>query len=88
MSTPNAGGWFDDALDVWAVHGLPGAFGGVAMGVFDTARSCGVKGLWDGSPRLLPDKLIAIAANCDHAIAITFAILKAPDVVMASGRVR
>ncbi|PKB61843.1 MAG: ammonia channel protein [SAR202 cluster bacterium Casp-Chloro-G4] len=73
---------FDDALDVWAVHGVSGTWGGIAVGLFATAALGGVEGLWHGNPGQLVNQLVAIVATWVYAFAITFAILKVLDKLM------
>ena len=73
---------FDDALDVWAVHGISGTWGGIAVGIFATAALGGTEGLWHGNPGQLANQLVAIVATWVYAFVVTFAILKVLDVVM------
>lgn len=72
----------DDALDVWAVHGISGTWGGIAVGIFATATLGGVEGLWHGNVAQLGYQLIAIVATWVYAFVLTFVILKVLDVVM------
>jgi len=72
----------DDALDVWAVHGISGTWGGIAVGIFATAALGGVEGLWHGNPAQLGIQLIAIVATWVYAFVLTFVILKVLDVTM------
>jgi Amt family ammonium transporter len=73
----------DDALDVWAVHGVGGTLGAVLTGVFaSTAVNPAVNGgglLESGNPQLLVNQLIAVGATWAFAGGMTFAILKAVD---------
>ena len=73
----------DDALDVWAVHGVGGTLGILLTGVFATAAvSGGAKGLIDGNPSQVGIQLIAIAAVWAYSAIATFAILKFVDIVV------
>ncbi len=73
----------DDALDVWAVHGVGGTLGIFLTGVFAVAAVGGAsaKGLIDGNPGQLAPQLVAIAAVWAYSAIATFAILKAVSVV-------
>ena len=54
----------DDALDVFAVHGVGGMFGAVATGVFATAAiQPAYTGLLEGNPQQLVNQLIAVGAT-------------------------
>jgi Amt family ammonium transporter len=68
----------DDALDVWAVHGIGGTFGALATGVFATVaiNSAGANGLLYGNPKQLGVQAIAVAASWVWAAGGTFVILK------------
>jgi Amt family ammonium transporter len=73
----------DDALDVWAVHGVGGTLGAVLTGVFaSTAVNAAVNGgglLESGNPQLLVNQLIAVGATWVFSGAMTLAILKVID---------
>src|SRR5438477_4423412 len=55
----------DDALDVWAVHGVGGTWGAIATGLFATVaiNAGGLNGLFYGNPRQLLVQLVAIGAS-------------------------
>jgi len=70
---------FDDALDVWGVHGLGGTFGAIATGLFATTavNAAGKDGLlYGGGIDLLVAQLISVAVAWAFAFGVTFAILK------------
>jgi ammonium transporter, Amt family len=73
----------DDALDVFAVHGVGGMFGAVATGIFATA---GVQqaytGLLEGNGQQLVNQLIAVGATILFAVSATFVIVKVVDVIL------
>ena len=71
----------DDALDVWAVHGVGGTWGAIATGLFATVaiNAGGLNGLFYGNPRQLLVQLLAVAVSWAYAAAGTFIILKAVD---------
>jgi Amt family ammonium transporter len=72
----------DDALDVFGVHGVGGAWGAIATGIFATvAINSGAKdGLLAGNPGQLGIQAIAVVAVILYAAVMTFVILKVIDV--------
>ena len=72
----------DDALDVFGVHGVGGAWGALATGIFATvAINSGAKdGLAYGNPGQLGIQAIAVAASIIYSAVMTFVILKLIDV--------
>jgi Amt family ammonium transporter len=76
---------FDDALDVWGVHGLGGTFGAIATGLFatTTVNAAGKDGLlYGGGGDLLVAQLISVVVVWAFAFGVTFVILKALSKVM------
>jgi ammonium transporter, Amt family len=70
----------DDALDVFAVHGVGGVFGAVATGVFaTTAINAAGRGLIDGNPAQVLIQLVAVGATIAYAVGATFGIVKLVD---------
>jgi len=62
----------DDALDVFSVHGVGGAFGALATGVFATVavNAAGVDGLVAGNPsQVLIQALAVVAVGAYSAVA-------------------
>jgi Amt family ammonium transporter len=73
----------DDALDVFAVHGVGGVFGALATGVFATsAIQAAYTGLIDGNPGQVVTQLIAVTATIAYAVVATFVIVKVVDLVL------
>jgi Amt family ammonium transporter len=73
----------DDALDVFAVHGVGGMFGAIATGVFATsAIQEAYSGLIDGNPGQIGIQLIAVAATIIYAVVATFIIVKVVGLVL------
>jgi len=73
----------DDALDVFAVHGVGGAFGAVATGVFATAAiQPAYTGLLEGNVAQLVNQFIAVGATIAYAVVSTFVIVKVVDLVL------
>ena len=69
---------YDDALDVFGIHGVGGAWGALATGVFASAaiNSAGVDGLLGGNPGLVTKQVIAILAVIAYSFGVTIIILK------------
>jgi Amt family ammonium transporter len=73
----------DDALDVFAVHGVGGAFGAIATGVFaSSAIQSAYSGLLEGNPQQLVNQLIAVGATVGYAVVGTFVIIKLVDALL------
>ena len=73
----------DDALDVFAVHGVGGTFGAVATGVFATTAINPLgRGLIDGNPGQIVTQVVAIGATIAYAVVATFVIVKVVDVIL------
>ena len=73
----------DDALDVFAVHGVGGVFGALATGVLATsAVQASYKGLIDGNAGQVLTQLIAVGATIAYAVVATFVIIKLVDVIL------
>jgi ammonium transporter, Amt family len=73
----------DDALDVFAVHGVGGTFGAIATGVFATsAIQEGYSGLIDGNPAQVLTQVVAIGAAIGYAVVATFVIVKITSLVL------
>ena len=72
----------DDALDVFGVHGVGGAWGAIATGIFATVAVNGAAkdGLLAGNPGQLGIQAIAVGAVIVYSTVMTFVILKLIDV--------
>ena len=66
----------DDALDVWAVHGVGGTLGAILTGVFAVAAVNGASGLIEGNVSQVGKQLVAVAATWIYSGLATFVILK------------
>jgi Amt family ammonium transporter len=67
----------DDALDVFSVHGVGGAFGAIAVGVFATTavNAAGVDGLLAGNPGQVVTQLIGVVTVGLYSAVATAVIL-------------
>jgi ammonium transporter, Amt family len=73
----------DDALDVFAVHGVGGTFGAVATGIFASAAiQPAYAGLLEGNGQQLVYQLIAVGVTIGYSVIATFVIVKLVDVVL------
>ena len=73
----------DDALDVWAVHGVGGTLGVLLTGVFAVAAvHAGYSGLVDGNPGQVGTQIVAIVATWAYSAVATFGILKLVDALV------
>jgi Amt family ammonium transporter len=69
----------DDALDVWAVHGVGGTLGVLLTGVLAVTAVGGAKGLIEGNVNQVGTQLVAIAATWIYSAGATLLILKFVD---------
>lgn len=67
---------WDDALDVWGVHGVGGILGSILTGVFAVKSINGIGGLIDGDVHQFVIQLIGVLIISVYAFAVTFIILK------------
>ena len=72
----------DDALDVFAVHGVGGTFGAIATGIFATTAINFGSGLIDGNPSQVVTQMLAVGASIAYAVVATFVIVKVTDLVL------
>jgi len=75
----------DDALDVFACHGVAGIVGALLTGVFatKTVNPAGADGLLAGNPALLGIQAIAVACTIGFVAPMTAVILRAMSAVAA-----
>ena len=68
---------WDDALDVWGVHGVGGALGILMLGLFASLafNPAGTDGLLLGNPSFFVKQLVAILLSSAWAFAFTYAML-------------
>ncbi|MBI5949540.1 MAG: ammonium transporter [Chloroflexi bacterium] len=75
----------DDSLDVVGVHGVGGIWGSVACGLFATSAVSGIpyaNGLFHGHAQQVWDQSVAILVVGLFSFGMTFAILKALDLLV------
>ncbi|HEV2528404.1 MAG TPA: ammonium transporter [Thermomicrobiales bacterium] len=72
----------DDALDVFAVHGIGGIWGAIATGFLAVASVNGPTGLIDGNPGQVWTQIVAVAAVAAYSAVATFILLKLIDVTI------
>jgi len=75
----------DDALDVFAVHGLGGIIGIIGTGFFAKEAIGGAIGIFEGSSTLFVENLIMIIATSLYSLILTFVILKILDIIPGLG---
>jgi Amt family ammonium transporter len=68
---------WDDALDVWGVHGVGGVLGTILLGVFayKTTNGAGADGLLAGNASFFWKQIIAVAAASIYAFFFTYFML-------------
>jgi Amt family ammonium transporter len=72
---------WDDALDVWGVHGVGGFLGIVMLGIFASRayNSAGADGLLNGDPTFLLKQVVAVTFSSVWAFVFTYAMLRIID---------
>ncbi len=73
---------YDDALDVWGVHGLGGILGALLTGVFALNEVGGHPGLIEGAPHQVLVQLEGIVTTIVYDGIVSFIILKLIDLTM------
>jgi Amt family ammonium transporter len=73
---------WDDALDVWGVHGVGGFLGIVMLGIFANKQfnPAGANGLLYGDPLFLLKQVVAVTFSSVWAFVFTYAMLRIIDV--------
>lgn len=68
---------WDDALDVWGVHGVGGVLGTIMLGLFatKTVNANGADGLFYGNASFLFKELVAILVSSAYAFGFTWVML-------------
>ena len=75
----------DDALDVFAVHGIGGIIGAVLTGVFAVEAIGGTAGLIEGNGSIVVTQIVAVGATLIYSLLATMAILFILDKIPGLG---
>lgn len=67
---------WDDALDVWGVHGVGGGLGTILTGVFAVASINGMNGLFAGDVHQFGIQIFAVVICGVYSFGVTFGLLK------------
>ena len=78
---------YDDALDVWGIHGMSGIWGAIATGIFAVPAIGGTAGLLYGNPGQVLIQVISVIATMIYAFTISFVLAKILDKAMGGIRV-
>ncbi len=70
----NRWGW-DDALDVWGVHGMGGLTGTILLGVFASSAINGQSGLLEGNTSFFIKETVAVLGAAAYAFVFTYVML-------------
>ncbi len=75
---------YDDSLDTVGVHGVGGAWGSIATGLFASVliNPAGANGLFEGGVRLLGAQVMALVVVILYAFGVSWGILKLLDKTM------
>ena len=78
----NKWGW-DDALDVWGVHGIGGGLGVILLGVFASKamNSAGADGLMSGGTLFFAKQCIAVVGAAVYAFVFTYVMLAVINII-------
>lgn len=78
---------YDDALDVFGIHGMSGIWGAIATGIFAAPFINEAAGLLYGNPYQLVIQIISVIATIAYSFTISYIIAKILDKSMNSIRV-
>jgi Amt family ammonium transporter len=73
---------YDDSLDVVGIHGVGGAFGALATGLFAQKAIGGTDGLFFGNAAQFGIQAVSVVATIAFCFIMTFIILKVLDAVI------
>ena len=75
----------DDALEVFAVHGVGGIWGAMATGIFAVAAIGGTAGAIEGNGGQIFTQFVAVVATGGYSFIVTVIILKVLDLIPGMG---
>ncbi|OED00646.1 MULTISPECIES: ammonium transporter [Methanobrevibacter] len=78
---------YDDALDVWGIHGMSGVWGAVATGIFAVPAVNEAAGLIAGNANQVVIQVMSVVATIVYAFTISFILAKVLDKAMDGIRV-
>ena len=75
---------YDDSLDAFGVHGVGGALGVLATGLFaqKIVNAAGNNGLFFGNPAQFVTQSLGVLAAIAYSVTVTLILLKALDIIM------
>ena len=73
---------YDDALDVFGIHGLSGVWGAIATGIFANPMINEAAGLLYGNPGQLSIQIISVLATAAYGFAVSFILAKVIDLAI------
>ena len=76
----NKWGW-DDALDVWGVHGMGGVFGTIMLGIFASSTINVQSGLLEGNSTFFIKEVVAVIGASAYAFGFTYIMLIAINLI-------
>lgn len=75
-----AWGW-DDALDVWGIHGVGGIVGSILVGVFAESQIGGFGGLIEGNVHQFLLQILAVAIVAAYSYVVTYVLIKVINII-------
>ena len=70
---------YDDALDVWGIHGMSGVWGALATGIFAVPAIGGAAGLIAGNANQVVIQIISIIATIVYSFLVSYILAKILD---------
>lgn len=78
---------YDDALDVFGIHGMSGIWGAIATGIFATPFINEAAGLLYGNPEQLIIQILSVVVTLVYSFVVSYVIAKVLDKAMGGIRV-
>ncbi|MCI6995065.1 ammonium transporter [uncultured Methanobrevibacter sp.] len=78
---------YDDALDVWGIHGMSGVWGAIATGIFAVPTVNEAAGLIAGNANQVIIQVISVVATIVYAFVISYILAKVLDKALGGIRV-